>query len=405
MLLRDFTTNRDNRRLIYAFGLNAIGNGMTMSLLLVYLHDLRGFTYTFGGFVLALGSAVSLLIGGPTGSLIDKVGPKKVTIASILFLALGALSWAFVTTKPQAVVAMILMCVAGPALWGGNNVMLTRLTPPEERQRIFGLNFMALNLGIGLGGLIASAIIQKNNLLSFQVMYVLDAITYLGYVALLLTITNPKIDQYIPENEEEKEGSYRELFRNREIVSFVIAGLILMVFGYGPLQAGIPVFTTEYLGLSPKWLGVIYGANTISIVILQPWILRILENKSKYRALLTVGVIWSASWAVVATSPLVGMIAAGVILALSQIVFALGEMIWSPTAPALLNEITPEHMRGRANALNGLQWGIAGVLGPAMAGFMLGHGWAMQWVALMGIGALLPIPLFAAMHHYQIRTR
>ena len=406
MILGDFTTNRDNRRLIYAFGLNAIGNGMTMSLLIVYMHDLRGFSYSFGGLVLAVGSAISLLFGGPTGALIDRIGPKKVTVGSILFLATGAASWAFITTQIQAFIAMSLICMAGPALWGGNNVMLTRLTPPEERHKIFGLNFMALNVGIGLGGLIASAIIQENNLRSFQIMYLLDALTYLGYLVLLFTIKNPKIDAYVPEDGEEKKGSYIELFRNREIVYFVFAGLILMIFGYGPLQAGIPVFVTEHLELSPKWLGLIYGANTISIVLFQPLVLRLLEKRSKYRALLTVGAIWSLSWVVIALSNIfIGLIVAGVIVAISQIVFAVGEMIWSPTAPALLNEISPEHMRGRANALNGLQWGIAGVVGPAMAGLMLGHGWAMQWVYLMGIGALLPIPLFAAMHHYQIRTR
>lgn len=406
MKLGNFTTNRDNRRLIYAFGLNAVGNGMTMSLLIVYLHDLRGFSNTFGGLVLAVGSAISLLFGGPTGALIDRIGPKKVTIASILFLATGAASWAFVTTKVQAFVAITLICLASPALWGGNSVMLTRLTPPEERQKIFGLNFMALNVGIGLGGFLASAIIQENNLRSFQIMYFLDALTYLGYLVLLFTIKSSKIDAYIPEEGEESKGSYRELFANREIVYFVIAGLILMIFGYGPLQAGIPVFVTQHLELSPKWLGLIYGANTIAIVIFQPLVLRLLEKRSKYRALLTVGLIWSLSWWVVATSNFfIGMVAAGIAIGISQIVFAVGEMIWSPTAPALLNEISPEHMRGRSNALIGVQWGIAGVVGPATAGLMLGHGWAMQWVFLMGVGALLPIPLFAAMHHYQIRTR
>jgi len=43
---------------------------------------------------------------------------------------------------------------------------------------------------------------------------------------------------------------------------------ILFTFGYGVIQAGIPVYATQFLGLSPKWLGIIFGVNTLAIVVL-----------------------------------------------------------------------------------------------------------------------------------------
>ena len=42
---------------------------MTLSLLLVYLHDMRGFTNTFGGLLLAYGSLVSIIASTPMGAL------------------------------------------------------------------------------------------------------------------------------------------------------------------------------------------------------------------------------------------------------------------------------------------------------------------------------------------------
>ena len=49
--LREFldVLNPHSRKMILGVMLSAIGTGMTLSLLLVYLHDMRGFTNTFFG--------------------------------------------------------------------------------------------------------------------------------------------------------------------------------------------------------------------------------------------------------------------------------------------------------------------------------------------------------------------
>jgi len=70
-------------------------------------------------------------------------------------------------------------------------------------------------------------------------------------------------------------------------------------------------------------------------------------------------------------------------------------MVHAPISPALMQELTPEHIRGRASALTSLQWGISGIAGPAVAGLMIGAHLEQLWVALMAVGVLLPIPFFA----------
>ena len=107
-----------------------------------------------------------------------------------------------------------------------------------------------------------------------------------------------------------------------------------------------------------------------------------------------VSLIWALSWLFVGITPLAPLFVAGILLSISQIVFAFGEMAWSPTAPALANELSPEHLRGRANALMGMQWGVSGVIGPAIAGTMLDADLGLLWVVLMLLGALVPIQLF-----------
>ena len=399
MLYKEFTVllNPQSRKIIFGICLNAIGGGMTLSLLLVYLHDMRGFTNTFGGLLLAYGSLVSIIASSPMGALVDRIGPKKVIIGGLLLNSAAAFSLSQVQTHFQAVIVMTGLNIAGQAIWPSQSVILTRVTPERDRSKIFGFNFMLLNLGLGVGGLLSSLIIQRGDLLSFQIMYWVDACTFLLYLLIVLTLRGEHVNKYIPKEYEPKTGSYKDLFEIKPLMLLGIAGIILFPFGYGTIQAGIPVFATQFLGLSPKWLGIIFGVNTLSIVIFQPLVMRVIDKYSKYAALIAVGLVWALSWVFVGIAPYLPLFASGIALSLSQFIFAVGEMIQAPTIPTLANELAPEHIRGRANAWMSLQWSVSGVLGPAITGLMLGADLATAWIITMFIGCFLSIPLFLAM--------
>jgi MFS family permease len=399
MLYKEFTVllNPQSRKIIFGICLNAIGGGMTLSLLLVYLHDMRGFTNTFGGLLLAYGSLVSIIASSPMGALVDRIGPKKVIIGGLLLNSVAAFSLSQVQTHFQAIIVMTGLNIAGQAIWPSQSVILTRLTPEKDRSKIFGFNFLLLNLGLGVGGLLSSLIIQRGDLLSFQIMYWVDAGTFLLYLLIVLTLRGEHVNKYIPKENEPKTGSYRDLFEIKPLMFLGIAGIILFTFGYGTIQAGIPVFATQFLGLSPKWLGIIFGVNTLSIVIFQPLVMRVIDKYPKYAALIAVGLVWALSWVFVGIAPYLPLFASGIALSLSQFIFAVGEMIQAPTIPTLANELAPEHIRGRANAWMSLQWSVSGVLGPAITGLMLGADLATAWITTMFIGCFLSIPLFLAM--------
>ena len=399
MLFKEFREilNPKSRKIVLGIALNAIGGGMTLSLLLVYLHDMRGFSNTFGGFLMSWGAVVSILASTPMGALVDRFGPKRIMIVGLLVNSVAAASLAFVTTHIQALAALTVINIAGQAIWPSQSVVLTRVTPEEHRSKIFAFNFMLLNLGLGLGGLISSLIIQPGSLRSFQWMYWVDGASVLIYLSIIVTMHGEGLDRYIPQPHEPQQGSYRDLFAIKPLMFLGLGGIILFTFGYGVIQAGIPIYATQFLGLSPKWLGIIFGVNTFAIVILQPIVMRVLERYSKYAALVSIGFIWALSWVFVGISPMLPMLASGIALCISQLVFAIGETVQAPTIPTLANELAPEHIRGRANAFMSLQWSISGVAGPAITGLMLGADRPTLWVSSMFIGSFLSIPLFLAM--------
>ncbi|QLL25380.1 MFS transporter [Actinobacteria bacterium IMCC26103] len=394
---KEFTAllNPHSRRIVAGIALSAIGRGMTLSLLMVYLHDMRGFTISFGGLLMGWGALFGIVCTAPLGALVDRIGPKKVMLAGLLMTGFSALAFAFVTTHTHAFIAMTLFAFGGQCVWPSQMVILTRVTPVKDRTKIFGFNFMLMNLGLGVGGFLSAIIIREDSIFSYQIMYFIDSLTYLVFIFFIWGLDTPHAGKYIAKEHEPDKGSYRELFAIKELSILTIAGIILLTFGYGPLQSGLPVYATQYLNLAPNWLGIIFGVNTFAIVAFQPLVLKLIANYSKYTALIAVAVIWALSWLVVGISPYLSMLMAGIALCISQLIFAFGEMVHAPTSPALTQELAPEHIRGRASALTSLQWGISGIAGPAIAGLMIGAHLEQLWVLLMAFGVLLPIPFFA----------
>ena len=70
-------------------------------------------------------------------------------------------------------------------------------------------------------------------------------------------------------------------------------------------------------------------------------------------------------------------------------VFALGETLLQPTIPAITNDIAPDHLRGRYNAVSAGAFQAGTILGPVVAGFMLNHGWSWAFVSMIVVGCAL----------------
>jgi MFS family permease len=392
--------NTHARRLIFGNMINAIGMGLTMTLFMVYLHTIRGFSAGFAGSVLSLMAVISLVINPAIGTLIDKFGGRVVLIAGLFLKALGTICLAFVTTKEQVLAVALIMALGDSANWPAQTVCLTRLVDEEARQKVFAFSFMALNLGIAMGGIISSVVVTAGKLISFQRLYLIDALTFLIYLSFALSLPT-WVGQRL-NMEDKQSGSYLDVFKIKDLMRLFRASILMILFGYASVSAGLPLFITSVLGGSPKWLGLIWAANCIGIILMQAPMLKWLEKHSPKKTLVYVGLIWAASWVLVGLTFVTPWILVLPIQITSSVVFGIGETIWSPTIPTVVNGLIPDHIRGRSNALMSLQWGIAGVIAAPLAGFLFDAGLAKLWVALMCIGCLAPIPLISRVHFGEV---
>lgn len=383
--------NTHARRLIFGNMINAIGMGLTMTLFLVYLKTIRDFSGGFSGLVMSYMALFAMAINPIIGILIDKYGGRLVLIFGLIIKSSGVFALSFVESKVQVIAVATILAIGDAANWPAQTVCLTRMVEEEARQKVFAFNFMALNLGIGIGGMISSIIVTAGKLSTYQNLYWLDAFTYLIYAAFaisLLAWAGQRLNK-----DDKQTGSYIEVFKNKELMKLSRASILLVLFGYASVSAGLPLFITTVLGASPKWLGLIWAANCFGIILMQGPMLRWLEKHSPNKTLTYVGLIWAFSWVLVALCFVTPWVLILPIQITSSVVFGIGETIWSPTIPTVVNQLIPDHIRGRSNALMSLQWGTAGVLGAPLAGFLFDADLAKLWVGLMIIGCLLPVPL------------
>ena len=117
--------------------------------------------------------------------------------------------------------------------------------------------------------------------------------------------------------------------------------------------------------------------------------LKRIEGRSRTKLLAVAALIWGSFWLVVALSSGFTPVVAGVMIALGFGVFALGEMIFSPVGPSLINSFAPPHLRGRNNAFGGLTWGVSSAIGPAVAGVVIGGGWGVAWALGLTVGCVV----------------
>ena len=386
-------------RMLAGIGASAFGGGLTMALFVVYLHAVRDFPLQTAGLVLTYQALLGLLLAPLVGTIVDRIGPQPVLLVACLVEAVATFSFGLVTTVPQAVGVATVMAVGNAGTWPPQAALLSRLSTPEHRQRVFGLQFMLLNLGLGVGGLVGASILDVTHASTFTAMYTINAVSYVFYFGAVATLRGVSGPEAHEPADGDGPGGYREVLADRRLRRYVIGALVMLTCGYGSMDAGLPAFMTTVAHLPVNAIGVVFFLNTLIIVVAQVWVLKRIEGRSRTKLLALAALVWGSFWLVVAFSAGFSPVVAGVMIALGFGVFALGEMIFSPVGPSLINSFAPPHLRGRYNAFGGLTWGVSSAIGPAVAGVVIGGGWGVAWALGLTVGCVVAAAILYSLRH------
>jgi MFS family permease len=176
---------REGRLLLSVVVFEFVGTGLVLPFLVVYLHEIRGFSLSDVGWLIGLGPLVGFLVVGPGGTIIDKYGARVVVLATTTMLVAADLVLTVATTLPLAMVAVMLQGAAFGVTWPAAQSLIAAAVPSELRQRYFGVNFTLLNLGIGIGGIVGGLFVDVGDPRTFQLIYLADAVSFLPVIYLM----------------------------------------------------------------------------------------------------------------------------------------------------------------------------------------------------------------------------
>jgi MFS family permease len=379
---------REGRLMLSVVVVQFLGTGLVLPFLVVYLHEIRSFSLSEVGLLIGLGPLLGFLVVGPGGTIIDRYGARVVMLAAMAMEVLADVALTFASTLPIAMVAVALQGAAFGVEWPAVQSMIASVVPSGLRQRYFGLNFTLLNLGIGLGGIVGGLFVDIHHPRTFQVIYVADALSFLPAIYLLSVPLRHVAGRPVHEDDAPPPSeSYLQVMRRPAVASVMLLSFVSSYVGYSQLNAGTQAFARDVGRISTTGLGFAYACNTLVIVLLQLVVLRRIEGRRRTRVVSVMAVIWAAAWGLLGMSGLLpGTLGATLLVAACASVFALGETLMQPTIPALVNDLAPDHLRGRYNALSAGAFSLAAIIAPAIAGWLIGHALGSVYIAMLVVG-------------------
>jgi MFS family permease len=370
---------------------NAFGNGITFPFVAIYLHNVRGFSLGTAGLVLATNGVFSLLASPFAGWLSDRVGGRITLAGALVLMAVGVGSLALAHEPWQAYLSMALVGWGNGSFWPSQSTMLAGLAPRERRHAAYALQRVSRNLGIGLGGLTGGLIATTANPTSFTVLFIVDAVTFLGFVVVLAFVPDPKLP---PQTEGARPPRYLDVLRDRLLLGIVGLNVLFVSAGYAQMEL-LPVFAKNEAGVTERAIGVIFLVNTLVIVLAQLPVAHALEGRRRMPGLALMTALWASAWLIVfVCGATLESLAAATGFALAGVFFGLGECFQGPTQGALVADLAPARLRGRYMALSTMSWEIGFVIGPAIGGLILDRQPLALWplaaggCLLAGVGAL-----------------
>jgi MFS family permease len=307
---------------------------------------------------------------------------------------------AFVTAPWHAFAAAATTGLGRAVIWPAQDSLLAVTVSSVQRSSVFAVRHATLNTGFGIGGLIAASVVDFDSVLSFQVLYLLDASSSLLFVPLLFALRGVGARAAPEAGQAADVPRYRTVLRDRAFRRVLVVTVVLCVVGYGSFNAAFPAFATGPGGISAAALGIAFAVNTLAVSLLQLPVLRLARGHRRTAAVVVVFSLWAATWVVTLLAGGLDGTAAVVLFAGAAAIFALGETLMSPAVPPLVNDLAPDRLRGRYNALYTLAWTTGFILAPLVAGIALGAGQEtalfLGLIVACGIGALAAMRLRTA---------
>ena len=147
-----------HRRFVTAMAVDAVGSGVFMPLSMLYFLAVTPLALVQVGAAISVAALVALPAGPVIGTVVDRLGARRVLLAGNVLQAVGFAAYLVVDSFLGVLIWSIVVTVGRTAFWGAYGDIVAEIAPPGERERWFGFLGALRNVGFAVGGLVASVV-------------------------------------------------------------------------------------------------------------------------------------------------------------------------------------------------------------------------------------------------------
>lgn len=384
------------RPLALATLISRVGNGLLMTISVLYFNRVVGLSIAQIGLGLTIAGLFGLLSAVPLGHLADRRGPRTLfVILSIveaglsLFYLLVDAFWQFLA------VAIVLTIIDRGA--GAVRAALIGAVTRDGAGRVAARAYLRAitNIGIMAGAGIGAMALHFDSAPVYRGMFAANAALTIGAALIILAV--PRVAP-IPKS---ADGPVWVALRDRGYLA-VAALNAGMSIHYAVLDVAIPLWVVDHTE-APAWtVALLLVINTLVVALFQVRSSRgIADPASAARASRTAGLLLMASMVLFASASSGGLKTAVALLAIGAFVQVLGELMQSSGSFLLGYDLAPDHAQGQYQGVWGTSMSISTMLAPTVLALLpLGLGvlgwWILgAWFAVIGV-LFVPVVRWAA---------
>ena len=310
------------------------------------------------GLVISVASIAATAFMLPSGLLIDRLGKRRMLLASVVLSAVPLISMASVRDWLTVTPLYLIFSVAFSFFIPSRMAMIAETATPQNRATLFGL----MNMAWPISGIIAptlSGFIAESYgwTLPFQIS---GGIMVISLLPTLLLRERKDVGFVL---EGKTKGSLRDPMYFRFMVLF-FAFHLAMTTGQGCVNTILPLFLKNQMGLSTSLIGLFFtGSNVLTLITQIPsgWLADRYGRKKLIIACIAPIPFLYGVWPFIDNWI--------VLLILNSVALGLWSMTW-PATLALLSDFVPSDLRGSAFGvrMTGVRLGFT--IGPFISGYL-----------------------------------
>jgi MFS family permease len=339
------------------------------------------------GFVVGASTITGILVKLPAGALSDVLGRRRLLLAGALVFAVMPFTYLAVSTLALLVLLRFVHGSATAIFGPVASASVSDLAPAAKRGAWMSMYSTAQGAGQALGPVVAGYLIAGGR---FDLAFVAAGLVGLGVPLAVATWRDGSTTPQARARWPEFGRGVREVLGDRLVLVTSAAQAAQFVLN-GMLNAFLPLFGRDVLGLGPAELGWLFALQTVTTLAVRP-LVGFASDRAGRRWVIVCG-LTTCSAAVFGLS-----VAASLTMVIAAILaYAAGVATTTAATGAFITDVTRRARYGAAHGVFGTIYDVGDALGPIVAGVLVAAvGYSRMFQSLAAVALVMAVAFIAA---------